>query len=399
MTAYRQEDSTICGLTGIVGQGISSVDLKVLKQLIFVDSLRGHHSTGLCSVDFLTGEPTTYKRALDAPDFLQLKGAEAILAEINSPFIMAHNRHATLGGRGDQSAHPFTHGDITLCHNGTLETQNNLPDHTKFGVDSENICHAFNELGAEAVLPILQGAFALTWYDKGEETFNIIRNTERPMCVAYNKNRKVWYYASERKMLEAILDRNGVNAEYQDLEAGQWVKFPFSSADYKPSVTTIKLKDPTPYTGGYYGMGGGYPITHNPKGKRQQIKRKPQVVAPTINNTLSKLGLKVGDKIEFYAEGVTTIGPAQIGIMSGSVTTAPWGLVRCYQQSAKSLAGIYDGKIVGYTFTNGVGCFIVNHPVLVDLVDDDPNNFGLEKEVKKVLAAQAKRTTQAVQTA
>jgi predicted glutamine amidotransferase len=398
MTAYRQEDSTICGLTGIVGQDISLLDLKVLKQLIFVDSLRGHHSTGLCSADFLTGEPNTYKRALDGPDFLQLKGAETILRDIQSPFIMAHNRHATLGGLGDQSAHPFTHGNITLCHNGTLETQTNLPDHTMFGVDSENICHAFNEKSAQEILPILQGAFALTWYDKGENSFNIIRNTERPMCVAYNNNRKVWYYASEQKMLEAILDRNGVSATYQDLGAGQWVKFSFDKDASKPVISTIKLKDPTPvqpYAGYYSGGHNLPPIT------RQPVKRAPVVVKPNnhLATALAAKGFKIGDKLEFYAEGVTTIGPAEIGIMSGSVTSAPWGLVRCYQQKASSLAGIYDAKIVGYTSTNGVGCFIVNQPVLVDLVADDPNNFGLEKEVKRVLKAQNKRTYQAVQTA
>jgi hypothetical protein len=388
MTDYRQEDSTICGLTGIVGQSITAVDLKVLKQLIFVDSLRGHHSTGLCSVDPFTGVPITYKKALDGPDFLQLKGSEAILKSVLSPFIMAHNRHATRGGIGDQSAHPFTHGDITLCHNGTLDRQTNLPDHALFAVDSENICHAFDKLSPKDILPELEGAFALSWYDQSDNSFNLVRNTERPLCLAFNKNRDICYYASERKMLEAILDRNGINATYQELEAGKWIKFDLDKNDVKPLVLTIKLKDPIPpYT---WPHGDYYPAVQQ---NYQQNKKPAGAKAPSqhLVNSLAPFGLKLGDTIEFYVEGVTTIGNAKLGIMSGYTVAQPWGAVRCYQQNDRSLAGIYTGEIVNYVSQSGESCFIVNKPVLVDLMDKDPNNFGLEKEVARVLKAQGKR--------
>ncbi len=367
----------MCGLTGIIGSGILPADLKILKQLIFVDSLRGHHSTGLCALDDI-GNPITYKRALDGPDFLQLKTAMSILSEVDTPFIMAHNRHATKGGLGDASAHPFTHGDITLCHNGTLDTQSNLPDYKDFGVDSENICHAFDVKSAKEIIPILEGAFALSWYDESDASFNLVRNTERPLCLAFHKTRKVVYYASERKMLEAILDRNNItDATYTELESGKWVKFDLTDTNIKPLVCDIAIKPPAVYTPPSY---GNWDVGYNSNNYSTKAYRKG-TARTVVTDTLTAFGKKVGDAIEFYHRGVATAKKSKVGIMEGFTSDDPFKEVKCYNQKSNKVAGIYSATLTSHVHTPQGGFFVVTNPILVDLIDEDPNNYDLADEV------------------
>jgi len=58
------------------------------------------------------------------------------------------------------------------------------------------------------------GAWALVWWDKGEETLNFLRNKERPLWIAFTKSNDTLFWASELWMLEGVLRRNGV--EYKE---------------------------------------------------------------------------------------------------------------------------------------------------------------------------------------
>jgi hypothetical protein len=352
----------------------------VLKQLIYVDSLRGHHSTGLAAVGF-DGSIESFKKAVDGPDFLQLDKTEAILDNgIMTAVMFAHNRYATKGGVSTKTAHPFTRGDITLCHNGTLTSQYYMPAGATFAVDSECIANAFNVEGAEKTIPTLRGAFALTWYDEGKKTFNIVRNDERTLCFANHKGRKVTYYASERKMLEMVLDRNSItDVDYIELAPGKLVTIALEKGSISlPVVRDIAVQDSE------WGYGnGGYGGYHQGGGSQRKGTLKASKKVVTLPAPLERWGFKRGDKIEFYSDGVVPYSSvSDTGIMHGIVTEGECLDVRCYQIKSDALAGFYTGTISCGTDTGELKYLVVTDVKLTDVIEGDSNNAGREAEVE-----------------
>lgn len=79
----------MCGLVGVVGKDITYISNKVFKQLLYVDALRGSHSTGIARND-TDNVVTTYKRALNATDFLQLTTTSDMVSDLKADFLMGH---------------------------------------------------------------------------------------------------------------------------------------------------------------------------------------------------------------------------------------------------------------------------------------------------------------------
>jgi hypothetical protein len=271
----------MCGLVGIFGD-LFPDHLKVFKQALVADYFRGKHSTGITCVK-ASGDVFNKKLALDPINFLDLKSVDDNLVTTNT-LIMGHNRHATLGGVNAANAHPFEHGNITLMHNGTLNNKAGLQtkfDSPIFGTDSELVCWLINEHGPEVTIPLLQGAFALTWYDASDSTFNFIRNEERPMTLAVDVD--VVLYASERAMLEWIMHRNNLKlADFSFFtpEKGKHYKFKYSARVVSCEVKELELhvfpKYVAPvysYQGGYQGGGGGpIPQSYSADDRFEQYK-------------------------------------------------------------------------------------------------------------------------------
>ena len=197
----------MCGIIGGVGD-ITLAGRKMVKLMLLLDQVRGFNSTGIVCVD--KNDVYTMKKAVHSTDFLDMKLANELLDNPTNKAIIGHNRAATVGAVTNENAHPFTHGDITGVHNGTLRGQYLLPDHKEFAVDSDNIFHSINTIGAEETIKILKGAFTLVWWNAETETLHLTRNRERPMKFAYSEDGKAMYYASESWMLVVAADRCGV---------------------------------------------------------------------------------------------------------------------------------------------------------------------------------------------
>lgn len=243
----------MCGLVGVYGNLFAN-DLKFFNQALVADYFRGKHSTGIASVDD-KGNPFVFKKAVDPITFLQFKPVDTAIST-SKRLIMGHNRHATLGGVNDVNAHPFVQGDITLCHNGTLDNKLALErrfltaGQKSFDTDSELIAWLFDNYDHTDIIPELEGAFALTWWDESDSTFRIVRNSERPFSYAAGKAR-VWY-ASEKLMLEWLLDRNNLDYsadEVKELDVGNLVEFTYDRGTVEKKETSIEVKKPRRRTG------------------------------------------------------------------------------------------------------------------------------------------------------
>ena len=285
-------------MCGIVGMATTEVQvwnddhIAFFEQALHADTIRGEDSTGVFGWNESMREPDYFKRAFAAPDFLQLKGTRKIVRSTKDwNILVGHNRAATRGSIDHSTAHPFQIGDITLVHNGTLDTQSNLPNSHHFTVDSENICYAFSVEKAEDIIPELRGAFTLVWFDALDKSLNIVRNDKRPFSIATVENNESILFASEGMMLKWIATRNKFKIKQMFTPApGVWLKY-FPHSDFKdwqekPEIKTLELYTP-PLAQTWPNYDSGYGTTHDKWGQPlgnnvTAIKQNPAV--PTISD-------------------------------------------------------------------------------------------------------------------
>ena len=202
----------MCGLISIISnkkETLSTDAIGTFKELLYVGALRGFDSTGMLTIPIIA-EEEVIKKAAAAGSFLY--NLQQKKQYIFGRALIGHNRAATKGAIIDENAHPFIAGNIILAHNGTLFSHRHLADVT---VDSNAIAIAINEKGIKEILPKLEGAFALIWYDKKEKKIYAIRNKERPLFLIRTKT--LTCLVSEKEMGRWVLSRNG----YKVLETEQ----------------------------------------------------------------------------------------------------------------------------------------------------------------------------------
>lgn len=207
----------MCGLVGVAGtQTHKSVD--TFKQLLCVDGVRGMHSTGVASVSFpkdrvkWQADMHMFKH-VETPYELIQYGEFKSVVNWDKNLLMGHNRHATVGKVNKHNAHPFMYDSLVGMHNGTLSNRHVLDKAFDFETDSAALYYNIHERGVEKVIPLIKGAWALTWYDNTTETINLLKNKERPLCFTFSKDYKQFWWCSEAGALSWILKRNGIEYE------------------------------------------------------------------------------------------------------------------------------------------------------------------------------------------
>ena len=230
----------MCGLVGVLGT-IGQDQRKVFRQLLYVNALRGMDSTGVVKVGF-SGGADWYKRAYPALDALDNKQIDKLINGYGDA-LMGHNRAATIGGVVHENAHPFEVGDVIGMHNGTLSWWDKLIDSEYYTVDSECLYNHINEKGLKDAMDNCRGAYALTWYDQEEMSFNFYRNDQREFHFCFSKSGTHMYYASEGKMLEWILDRNSIkHTEVKALAPHKHSKITINDAKAEQKFTIVTKK-------------------------------------------------------------------------------------------------------------------------------------------------------------
>lgn len=207
----------MCGHVGVFGSGLQSKHGDIFKDMLMLDMIRGVDGTGVTVVD-AGNKVQVFKEAVPAHEFLEGKVCLPISSAATKKALLGHNRYATVGGLSDASSHPFQHGHITMAHNGTLRSRAGLLGKaTDFEVDSEQIAYTLSKVDnpIEAVEG-MNGAYALVWHDSTDNTIHFMRNRERPMYIVKEKDKDVYFYASELGIILAAATRKNRSIELEE---------------------------------------------------------------------------------------------------------------------------------------------------------------------------------------
>ena len=239
---------------------------------------------------------------MNGSDFLDLNSTQGILYDVDKyRCVIGHNRWGTMGGKEAMDGHPFTHGSITLVHNGTMEFWTGLDK--SFDIDSEAICSALSMDTPKTVLEKLDGAYSLVWHDALDNTIHFARNSERPMCMAWSKDKKTMLYASEAWMISQLAPAILQIGTVYDLAVGNHITFSMEDAH----LEAYSEEEFTPFPSAVIGYGNGWydkyypPYVKKDKGKGIGFV-DPDKGKPNSSALLQQYGFVTGDLVPFYSD-------------------------------------------------------------------------------------------------
>lgn len=255
----------MCGLVGMMGPGVLAGDLKMLKDMSYINGLRGRDGAGIVQGHF-SKHKQEYKISKCWQDIGYLmwfnewaqKGDRKFLNDYHCNFFAVHARWATVGLNSDNNSHPFEFKNVVGMHNGTLEDSKYFHA-TK--TDSELMFAEMNERGIEETLRDLdpRSAYAIVVLDKETNELVFARNDQRPLYFCHNLERGVTYWASEIEFMKLAAVRNKIKiSDFVYLspgkvyrvnpvmcKAGEWPEWK-SEALFQKGLVVATTPPPTP---------------------------------------------------------------------------------------------------------------------------------------------------------
>lgn len=344
----------MCGLVGVAGKvGIS--EEKAFNRLLQIDTIRGPHSTGVLSVQTGKHAEPTYIKKLGTPwELYQYKAWDDLFRKDHA-VLMGHNRWATKGAINAINAHPFEHGSVIGAHNGTLRKQYLLDDSREFEVDSDNIYHHLNKNGVDDTVEKLDGAFALSWWDKDKDTLNFVRNNERPLFWCLSLDGQTVFWASENWMLITALSHAGIKhgkiKAFKELHHYSMAVPRTGIYGKKEALPKWRVKEQKAYVAptvvtfpsqqnNWKGNGNTY--------QGNNIQKKQQVSVTDMNRY-------IGQTLDFYIDGEGDFG-AGSPFLTGSLANNYVQEVRIFVEMGSdkwkelnNTATRFRGKVQGYS--------------------------------------------------
>lgn len=285
----------MCGIVAVIRKDSKKSLFKehtdVFKQMLYADALRGWDSTGIAAVRMNNTVHAVKDACPPASLFHRHEDHEWIHG---NQALVGHNRFATKGKTNKENAHPFKEDNITLVHNGTLRYHRTMKD---VEVDSHAITHSIAERGAKETLEMLDGAFALVWFDTKTNLLYAARNDERPLHLLETED--LFVLSSEQGLANWILSRNNQKVKRQQLlTSGLIYAFRTNKKDQRYLDTTrfqpYVYKPPVHHT----------PAPYIPPTKTENVVRFPNNKVSTIQPYKEEEdfeGLIVGQSIDVLA--------------------------------------------------------------------------------------------------
>ena len=347
----------ICGIIGCAGD-LNLKDEKAFKNMLVFDSVRGEDSTGVAAVVKHGGAVNIAKEVGHPFNLFDTKRFDKLMFPSNRVLI-GHNRYATQGAVNAKNAHPFDFDGLVGVHNGTLQNKHVLEDHKEFQVDSENLYHHIHLFGLKDAIKRILGAWALVWWDKDEETLNLLRNKERPLYLCYSEDVKRIYWASEDWMLDIALQRNDIkyHAPFlieEDMHYKIHIK---NGGDFGKPVVEKVVSEAVPFV---QGNSRGKATNTTTGGKSQQQQGGNGVVHLKASNPASRYDLDyLGSKdvlLEAMATCMDCHGAEYVACFDKE---KPFYEVRLYCHNAHdvdmNIGCEFTGNISAFSPTNSTG--------------------------------------------
>lgn len=250
----------MCGIVGFInndfGVKYGETVRTVFEELLWVDTQRGPDGTGVLIVNGGANgmEPTMYKNAMWAPEYLNCHSYKKIIGRRLdwARLAIGHNRATTRGRVSNDNAHPFEHKHITLVHNGYIpQADNYVPNEHRHEVDSWSSCYNIAEKGEAEGLSTVPFQGVLVWWNDQDKTLNMARNEHRTLYCVGVEGHDTLFYASEWRMIDWVLTRNGLNPDgkyklltpwqhfkFDPMKPKEWSRVPFQKPSHQ-SVGTI----------------------------------------------------------------------------------------------------------------------------------------------------------------
>ena len=257
----------MCGIVGYIASysnGFTTDEVKAFRDMVVVDSLRGFDSTGVMSITH-HGNLHMLKEASTGATFVTREEYEKFSTEalFRGMFLVGHNRAATRGTVNDVNAHPFCVNDnIVLVQNGTYRGSH--AHHKDTEVDTEAIAWVLdahpNDI--QGALQKINAAYCLVWYNVKDQALYIIRNSERPLYIAYSDTGGV-LFASEAETILLAASRNAItlnNKPYM-LAENTLFKWQLDTTAKTHTFTAVKLDNSFRHTNSPYAQFDGYDNT------------------------------------------------------------------------------------------------------------------------------------------
>lgn len=242
----------------------------VFNNMLTVCQLRGKDATGVIRIK--PDNDYEFVKRVGTPEILlDTKSYDKQIMSGPTKALIGHCRAKTVGLNTNKNAHPFDFDKVIGVHNGTLKGHYQHEGWAKIDVDSELLYYHIDKVGIEEALPTFDadGAWALVFWNKEDNTINFIRNKERPLWFTHSKNLDILLWASEPWMLSAAMrsidewEPEEGNARRWELPVDTLYSFSLDHAATGKEVLTmkqpkeIKGKEVRAYSGNSHGWHGG----------------------------------------------------------------------------------------------------------------------------------------------
>ncbi len=322
----------MCGIVGAIGM-LNAKEDKAVQIMMQLDVIRGKDSTGIVAVDNKR-DWAIAKEAWLPQDLLVQRQCKEIFASFQNYIYLAHNRAATVGAVNKAGAHPFEFEHVVGVHNGT--TNKSLFDNADdYDVDSQALYDQVNTKGVDSMWGKVSGAASLAFFDKRTDRFHLLRNSERPMFIAFSKSGSVMYYASEAWMIHVACNKAKVELDEKFGVKATEVNKLYSFNAHKPSeLKKFTTKDVKPYV-------------------------KPTLLysTPVLNTWATGVeGLRPNQEIHFTVDSIVkgTSNQKIVNITSTSTKKPIKGRVYIYETVHAEILKEFEDRVAGEEFCGDI---------------------------------------------